>query len=49
MLINKDKEEDMESKGFKMEINLKGNGLMIKQMEKENIGTLMVTTMKVIG
>lgn len=49
MLINKDREEGMELKGFRMAINLKVSGPTTKQTAKENIGMLMVITMKVIG
>jgi hypothetical protein len=39
----------MELKDFRMAINLKVNGTTTKQTAKENIGTLMVIIMKVIG
>ena len=49
ILINKDREEVMESKGFRMEISLKVSGKTTKLMAKENIGMLMGITMRGIG
>lgn len=39
----------MESKGFRMEINLKVSGKTTKLMAKENIGMQMGITMRGIG
>lgn len=45
----KEKREDMEQKSSKMETNMSVNGVMIKQMEKENSGMLMVISTKDSG